>query len=201
MDSATDDTACQQLFACDEHGHPTGDYVLREAAHTGDGQRHLAVVVILRNGRGEILLQRRKHRLFDDLWDLAGATHPLHVPDGEDEGFEQAGRRCLRDEYGIEGTPLRLEGGFTYFARDGENCENEYCAILIGDYDGPATVRPSAGYECRWVTPAALVEEIRAGADRFAPWALVAVERLAARGVLPPSAPAGSDEPLAELPQ
>jgi isopentenyldiphosphate isomerase len=184
MDSTTDDTGGQLLFACDEHGRPTGEHVVRATAHIGDGQRHLAVVVILRNGRGEILLQRRKHRLFDDLWDLAGATHPLHLAGGRDESFEQAGRRCLRDEYGIEGTPLRLEGGFTYFARDGEYCENEYCAILVGDHDGPVAVRPSAGYECRWVAPAALREEIRAGAKRFAPWALVAVERLAARGVL-----------------
>ena len=189
MDSAIDDTAGQRLFACDEHGRPTGQLVLREAAHAGDGLRHLAVVVVLRNRRGEILLQRRKHRLFDDLWDLAGATHPLHLPGGVDESFEQAGRRCLRDEYGIETSSLRLEGGFAYSARDGEYCENEYCAILIGDHDGPVKVRPSAGYACRWVTPAALVEEIRAGAERFAPWAVVAVGRLAASGSLAPTTP------------
>ena len=174
------------LLACDADGRPTGDHVLRAPAHTGEGLRHLAVVVVLRNGRDEILLQRRKHRLFNALWDLTGATHPLHLADGADESFEEAGLRCLRDEYGIVGTSLRLAGGFAYFARDGERCENEYCVILIGQHEGPVTVHPDAGYECRWVAPERLVEEVAASAAGFAPWAVIAVERLAANGALAP---------------
>ena len=184
MGSLSDQIDGQLLFACDEDGRPTGEHVPRATAHSGEGLRHLAVVVVLRNGRGEILLQRRKHRLFNALWDLTGATHPLHLDNGADESFEEAGRRCLRDEYGIVGTSLRSEGGFSYFARDGERCENEYCVILVGRHEGPVTVHPDAGYECRWVAPELVVREIETSAEQFAPWAVIAVERLAASGVL-----------------
>src|SRR3990172_5782082 len=73
-------------------------YAPREECHTGDGLHHRAIMLMVFNAQGRVLLQNRKHRLFDGLWDGAGATHPLHT-DAGDESYEQSGTRCLREEW------------------------------------------------------------------------------------------------------
>lgn len=64
----------QIILACDEQGVFTGEYIPKEIGHTGKGKRHLAITVLLENSKGEVLLQRRKHQIFDGIWDLTGAT-------------------------------------------------------------------------------------------------------------------------------
>ena len=75
-------------------------YASRSICHRGNGLRHRGVAIWLHNSQAEILLQKRKHELFDQLWDLAGATHPLHLDD-RDETYEESGIRCLKTEWGI----------------------------------------------------------------------------------------------------
>jgi isopentenyldiphosphate isomerase len=72
-------------------------YASRDECHTGQGRLHRALVGILFNGRGQILLQKRKSHLWDNFWDITAATHPLHLPSG-DESYEAAMRRCLQAE-------------------------------------------------------------------------------------------------------
>lgn len=79
----------QIILACDDQGNFTGEYIPKEVGHTGNGKRHLAITVLLYNNQGQVLLQRRKHQVFDDIWDITGATHPLHTDD-EDESLKQA---------------------------------------------------------------------------------------------------------------
>jgi len=126
-------TGEQILLACDPDGRFSGEYVQRDTAHQGDGRRHLAVAVLLYNRAGELLLQRRKHRLFDDVWDLTGATHPLHRPDGTDESLDDAAHRCLAHEYDVSVPGLVPIGAFVYFAqdRDGLHCEHEHCTVFV----------------------------------------------------------------------
>src|SRR5690242_5312806 len=132
-------SAAQILLACDDEGQFTGQYVRRDIAHAGDGRRHLAIAVLLYNRRGEMLLQRRRHALFDDVRDITGATHPHRLADGTQEPLEEAALRCLRDEYGVTLARLSEVGAFVYFARDpgGLHCENEHCTLYVGQYDGP----------------------------------------------------------------
>ncbi|RJP46271.1 MAG: NUDIX domain-containing protein, partial [Armatimonadetes bacterium] len=133
----------QIIIVCDEEGKLTGEYIAKEKGHLGKGQRHLAITVLLFNNQGQVLLQKRKHKVFDDIWDLTGATHPLHLKNDHDETFEEATLRCLKREYGIEAEEvknLKNLGVFNYFAecKDGlcEHeaqpllCENEHCAML-----------------------------------------------------------------------
>jgi isopentenyl-diphosphate delta-isomerase len=177
-------SAHQVLLACDDDGRFTGQYVRRDVAHTGDGRRHLAIAVLLYNARGELLLQRRKHALFDDVWDITGATHPLRLADGTDEPLEQAALRCLRDEYGLDQPRLSEVGAFTYFAKDpgGLLCENEHCTLYVGACDGPVRLNHEVGYECAWVSKAFLLEDIAASPESYAPWARLSVDLLRRTG-------------------
>jgi isopentenyl-diphosphate delta-isomerase type 1 len=164
----------QEVIACDEQGRPTGAYLDRMEAHRGAGQRHLAIVALLVDEAGRVLVQRRKHPLFDGLWDLTGATHPLRRPGGPDETLEEATRRCLDQEYDIRGAveDVRVLGGFAYSAPDGEHSENEYCYVVTGRLVGTIAPNPAAAYEVRWLPLAALVGEMDATPTRFTPWAL-----------------------------
>jgi isopentenyl-diphosphate Delta-isomerase len=88
----------QIILACDDNGKFI-EYIPKMVGHTGDGRRHLAITVLLYNSKGEVLLQRRKHKVFDNIWDFTGSTHPLHKEDGKDESLEEATLRFLKVEY------------------------------------------------------------------------------------------------------
>ena len=151
-------------------------YASRSDCHADDGLLHRGVAILLHNSNAEVLLQKRKHDLFDHLWDLTGATHPLHLED-RDESYPESGIRCLQAEWGIEASLHRVLD-FTYLERDRNRCENEYCVLLTGKYDGELHPNPQHIYEFRWVTWGQLVHELTEEPDRFTAWLRKAVENL-----------------------
>lgn len=172
----------QIILACDDQGRFTGEYIPKEVGHTGEGKRHLAIAVLLENSQEEVLLQRRKHKVFDDIWDVTGATHPLHLEDNHDESFEEATYRCLKREYDInpeEVDNLKNIGAFNYFAsyKDGL-CENEHCAMLVGEYDGKLNLNPEVGYNYKWMKKSEFLKDIEANPSNYSPWAVEGVKIL-----------------------
>ena len=165
----------QTLIVVDDH-----DEIIQSASrslcHQGNGLLHRGVAIFLHNSQAAILLQKRKHELFDKLWDLAGATHPLHLDD-RDESYEESGIRCLKTEWGIT-LPLHKVLAFTYFERYHDRCENEYCALLSGKYDGKLNPNPRHIYEFRWVTWNQLAKELEGAPKEFTPWLRKSVEGL-----------------------
>ncbi|MBI2021289.1 NUDIX domain-containing protein [Candidatus Daviesbacteria bacterium] len=173
----------QKIIVVDEDGSPTGEYIPKEVGHTGEGRRHLAITVLLYNKSGEVLLQKRKHQVFDNIWDFTGATHPLHLEDGQDETLEQATRRCLKREYQIGEIELKNLGFFNYFAKYSQNlCENEHCAMLIGEYNGEFELNPEVGYECKWIEKKLFLKDIEQNPQNYSPWAIEGVRVLKKSG-------------------
>ncbi|MFN8535483.1 MAG: NUDIX domain-containing protein [Dehalococcoidia bacterium] len=168
------------VIACDPSGQPTGELVDRAAAHRGTGRTHLAIVVLLVDGAGRVLLQRRKHALFDGLWDWTGATHPVPRADGGHEPLDEAARRCLGYEYEVGGTieDIQLAGGFLYFAEDGDNCENEFCYLIRARLVGSIAPKDAFSYEVRWLSVDALSAAMHAAPETFTPWALAGASLL-----------------------
>lgn len=159
----------QIILACDDNGKFL-EYIPKEVGHKGKGRRHLAITVLVRNNKGQVLLQRRKHKIFDNIWDLTGATHPLHT-DEKDETLEDATWRCLEVEYGIKDKmPLKNLGFFNYFAKNGKYCENEHCAMMTGSYDGPLNLNPDVGYEYRWIGKQEFLKDIESNPQNYTPW-------------------------------
>lgn len=161
-----------QVIICSNNGTPTGEYVGKEIAHTGEGKQHLAITVLIENSKDEVLLQHRKHKRFDGLWDLTGATD-LHHTQQKDESFEDATLRCLRKEFGIEGLKsLQNLGGFNYFMKDGDFCENEFCVLFLGKYDGTINLNPEVGYGYEWVKKDVFLKYIKKFPQEYTPWAV-----------------------------
>lgn len=167
----------QIILACDDEGN-LKEYIPKEIGHARLGRKHLAITVLLYNKKGEVLLQKRKHQIFDGRWDLTGATHLLHREDGSDETIEDATKRCLQVEYGISHVKLKNLGWFNYAVSDGEFCENEHCAMMVGEYEGAVNMDPSVGYEYKWVDKKEFLKDIEAHPQNYTPWAQEAVKLL-----------------------
>ncbi|TSC88081.1 MAG: Uncharacterized protein G01um10147_312 [Microgenomates group bacterium Gr01-1014_7] len=171
----------QVILACDDKGKFL-EYIPKEAGHTGDGRKHLGISVLVYNHKGQVLLQRRKHKVFDNIWDLTGATHPLHKKDGTDESLEEATLRCLKREYDIENIKLKNLGAFNYFAKIDNICENEHCFMMIGEYNGPVSLDTEVGYEYKWVYKEEFLIDIKKNPNKYSAWAKEGVYILTASG-------------------
>ena len=167
----------QTILVADKNGKHTGEYISKEIAHTGRGKRHLAISVLLYNNKSQVLLQHRKHKIHDDIWEFTGSTHHLHRNDGTDETSEEATYRCLRREYGIaERIPLKILGGVNYFAADGKFCENEYDVILVGEFNGKLRPDEQVSYSYKWVDEKEFLKDIDENPKKYAPWAVEAIK-------------------------
>ncbi len=167
----------QIILSVDDQGKFL-EYIPKEDGHKGKGKRHLAIAVLLTNSKNQALLQKRKHKIFDNLWDITGATHPLH--DGnKNETPEEATYRCLKEEWGItEKIALRNLGFFNYFAQYGDYCENEHCYFMVAEYDGAVRMNPETGYEYKWRNKADFLKDIVLNPENYTPWAKEAVRLL-----------------------
>lgn len=166
----------QIILACDNQGKFL-EYIPKTVGHTGKGRRHLAITVLVLNSEGELLLQRRKHKIFDNIWDFTASTHLLHTID-KDETIEEAALRALRQEYQIENVSLKRVGEFNYFAQIGNFCENEHDVFLIGEYNGEVSLDPSVGYEYKWMDKIEFLKDFEANPGKYTPWTREAVKLL-----------------------
>ncbi|MBI3486445.1 NUDIX domain-containing protein [Candidatus Daviesbacteria bacterium] len=163
----------QVILGVDEQGNFSGEYFSKEAGHSGNGKKHLAITVLLQNNNSEVLLQKRKHQVFDNIWDMTASTHPLHKEDGSDETNTEATVRALKDEYGIEKVEdLKEVGSIDYFTKYGKFCENEHDIILTAKYAGEINLNLETAYEFKWVNKQDFLEDIENNSEKFSPWAI-----------------------------
>lgn len=167
----------QFLLLVDDQDTFNGEYAKKEKCHTGIGLHHRAFVVLLQNKKGEVLLQKRKHKLWDGYWDLTAISHVLHLED-HDESYEEAANRSLKREMGISGVTVKNVGAFNYFVKEGRHCENEYCAILIGIYDGKVTANTDVVYEYAWMDRDVFISDVINNPKKYTPWTICTVAKL-----------------------
>lgn len=172
----------QIILGADEEGKFTGEYFPKSVGHTGEGKHHFAITVLIYNSKREVLLQKRKHKIFDNIWDMSASTHQLHREDGTDETDEEATLRALKVEYGIENVKLQDLGGFNYFAKYGEHCENEHDKLLVGEYNGEVNLNAEAGYEYKWMDKGGFLEDVEENPESYTPWTIKGVKLLKEKG-------------------
>lgn len=160
----------QTILAVDDEGRFL-EYIPKRLGHTGQGRRHLAITVILYSSKNQILIQRRKHQVFNNIWDIGASTHPLHL-DGRDETLEEASLRALKEEYGVENARVEEIGSFNYFAKINGLCENEHDHILVGLYDGGVKLNRTKAYEYKWVDKKEFLLDVEKNPKKYTPWAI-----------------------------
>jgi len=116
------------FYVVDEDDNVIGK-ASREDCHSNRKLIHRSVYVFVLNNKGEIFIQRRsmKKDLYPGFY-TASATG--HVDYGEN--YDEAAKRELREELGIE-APLRRLGRVKSFSET----EREISMIYVCRYDGP----------------------------------------------------------------
>lgn len=166
----------ETLILVDDNDNEIGT-ASREECHAGKGLRHRAFVIFLFNKKNELLVQLRSaKKLGGERWDVSATSH---VRKGET--YDSAAARCLRHELGII-QELRLEKALSYvYTEQYEgHAENEFCTLLIGDYDGAIDPNPEEMDEVRHVRLSDIAEEIKNSTHDYTKWLRVAVERFLA---------------------
>ncbi len=120
----------ETLILVDDNDNEIGT-ATREECHRGSGRRHRAFAIFLFDNENKILLQfRSKNKLGGSRWDVSATSH---VRNGET--YETAAERSMKFELTIS-VPVEKLDGFTYTEPYDGFSENEYCAVLVGKYNG-----------------------------------------------------------------
>lgn len=129
--------------------------------------RHRAVYVVVSSGTGELLVHRRSDAkdLWPGRWDVAvgGVV-------GAGEAWDDAARRELAEEVGIDADPVPIRAG-TYADEDVDVVGRCYRIV----HDGPLAFRDGEVAAARWVDPAGL--ETLLAAESFVPDSLALLPR------------------------
>jgi isopentenyl-diphosphate delta-isomerase len=134
------------------------------------GLKHRAVSVLVRGGKGLMLLQRRAAGKYHSagLWTNACCSHPRP---GEDAAV--AARRRLAEEMGID---CALQPLFTTSYRaavSNDLIEDEVVHVFGGRYDGPLAPDPAEVSEWKWIALPDLVADQLAHPERYTVWFLL----------------------------
>lgn len=133
------------------------------------GLRHPAVSVFVLH-QGRLLIQRRALGKYHTpgLWANTCCTHPHWG-----ENPENCAVRRLREELGITGLSLEKRGQIEYRADvGGSMIEHEVVDLFVSRPDRAPELTPDKAevMATRWVTPAALRQELLQTPESFTPW-------------------------------
>lgn len=138
-------------------------------AHAAPGRPHRAFSVVLDDGAGRILVQRRaaiKTR-FPSRWSNACCGHPE-----PNESVVDAATARLADELRMR-APLTEVGVYRYRAEDPatRRVEDEYDHVLVGTVaPEPMSPNPAEVSEVAWMPLNELRADLQANPQRYTPW-------------------------------
>ena len=164
-ESGTQLTEPEILVLVDENDNELGTDT-REHCHAGRGKRHRAYTALLFHD-GRMLLQRRsgKKLLWPGAWDVSFTSH---VYPGET--YQEAASRRASQELDARIGELTDVHSFVYFAPQGANAENEFCRVLVGDFDGRIRPNPDEIASVRWATVGEVKSELASDPESYTPW-------------------------------
>lgn len=153
-----------------EAGEPIGSSTVEEA-HRAPGQMHRAFSVLLVDGAGRLLLQRRSaaKTRFPLRWGNSCCGHPA-----PGQPVTDAATQRLAEELGLDPVPLEEIGVHVYHAEDPATgrAEREYDHVLLGRVPADVALRldPDEVAEVAWVDPDDLRTQLRTRPQDYAPW-------------------------------
>lgn len=143
------------------------------------GQKHVGITIACLDEGGRILIQHRRHRIFDKVWSLSGDTHPRKYGNRRVESLSEAAKRCARDDLGVTIKNWTKTVSLSYSARDPRDpryCENEFLHILVAEHNGKLHMNKENVYELRSVGFAEILEGSQSDLKKqpidrkYAPW-------------------------------
>jgi len=161
----------QDLALVDKKDNIVGRIDKWEAHKKGLLHRAFTIALIYKD---QIVLQHRRHPVFDGYYDLTCSSHPVYIGDIL-QTFEQGFYTTLKREWNLdEGNTQKMEdkGSVYYQARDPNSIygEHEICHLLVGEI----SLFPSPNYEFAYgfslVSKKSLLDKKNPLRGSFAPW-------------------------------
>ncbi|MDD5357500.1 MAG: isopentenyl-diphosphate Delta-isomerase [Candidatus Pacebacteria bacterium] len=162
----------EHIILVDEKDNPIGEEG-KLSAHLA-GKLHRCFSIFVFNSKGEMLLQRRAKGKYHSggLWTNACCGHPR-----PGEETEKAAHRRLKEEIGFD-CPLKEVFSFTYKADlDHGIREHEFDHVFLGKFDGEVKINPEEAEDFKWISPAALREDVKKNPGTYTYWFRIAFER------------------------
>ncbi len=164
----------EQVVLVDENNHEIGT-ADKADVHTKATPLHRGFSLFLFNTRNELLLTQRSlsKKTFPGVWSNTLCGHP-----GPGESGEQAARRRLGDELGVEFTgEIKEVAPYRYtFADKNGILENEICPILVAyvdfEDDDNFTPNPEEVSDWQWLPWKEFLEEIKLNPKKYSPWSV-----------------------------
>lgn len=166
--------AAERVVLVDDAGRDIGSAGKLDA-HANGGLLHLGFSILIFNGAGELLLQRRASAKyhFAGFWSNSCCGHPR-----PGEAIADAAARRLAEELGFS-VALRAIDRLQYRAHDDVSglTEHELLSVFVGAFDGQPQPAPAEVGDWRWVDRATLYSEVVAHPQRFTPWFRVLLQQ------------------------
>lgn len=143
------------------------------------GQKHVGITIACLDKNGRVIVQHRRHKIFDKVWSLSGDTHPRKYEGHKVETLSEAARRCAKEDLGIIVKRWVQSLSVSYSAqdpRDPRYCENELFYVLACEHNGQPQLNKRNVYELRRVDLAQISKDIEADMKKkpidrmYAPW-------------------------------
>lgn len=155
----------ENIILVDENDNPIGTMEKMEAHRKG--VLHRAFSVILFNSSGEILLQKRSNKKYHSggLWTNTCCSHPL-----PDESIENASRRRLKEEMGID---LQPQFAFKFIYKtdlDNNLIEHEFDHVFIGAFDGIPVINREEVDEWKFMNLHSLRMDMKRSPESYTEW-------------------------------
>lgn len=139
------------------------------------GLLHRAFSVFLFDSKGRMLIQKRAQSKYHSggLWTNACCSHPR-----SNESVEEAARRRLIEELGIE-ADVSIAFCFTYQAKlDNDLQEHEFDHVLLGTYEGDVNYNDEEVEDFLFIEIDKLLEDIEKDPDNFTIWFKIALPKV-----------------------
>lgn len=155
----------EQVILVDENDNAIGTMEKMEAHRRG--LLHRAFSILVFNSKGQLLLQKRSSKKYHSggLWTNTCCSHPR-----PDENIENALRRKLKQEMGIDVT-TQFSHKFIYrIDLENDLTEHEYDHVYVGRYDGEPQINHDEVEEWRFEDLSRLRAAIEKSPQDFTYW-------------------------------
>lgn len=155
----------EQVILVDTNDNAIGTMEKMEA-HL-KGLLHRAFSIVLFNDKGELLIQKRAKNKYHSggLWTNTCCSHPL-----PGEKMEDAAKRRLLEEMGIDLQP-EFAYKFIYKAKlDGDLTEHEYDHVYVGTFNDRPSINPKEAEDWKYADLQWLKSDIAKNPQVYTYW-------------------------------
>ncbi|MDW5299841.1 MAG: isopentenyl-diphosphate Delta-isomerase [Sedimentibacter sp.] len=147
--------------------------ITKEIAHK-DGIMHRAFSVILYSGNSILIQQRALDKYHcGGLWTNTCCSHPHW-----NENINDAAKRRLSEEMGIEAEIEELFSFTYYYKFENGLTEFEYDHVLVGEFDGKFEINKQEAADAKWIDIKELQDWMKNKPYEFTPWFIIIMPRI-----------------------